>query len=128
MFYVVRKGNFSDSCHIFLEICVTEIVFFLANYPSAIEKITEQETAHPSLHQLSHLTGSSSGNLENITVSHEIEERTITEDDEIESDAENEVANFDSFDNVTNDSELQPTVIMNMIQLLDFYTRSLTET
>jgi len=71
----------------------------------AIEKITEQETAHPSLHQLSHLTGSSSSNLENITVSHEIEERTIVEDDETESEVENEVSNVDSFDNTANASE-----------------------
>ena len=43
-----------------------------------IEKITEQETAHPSLHQLSQLTGAAvaaNGAMENITVSHEIEER-----------------------------------------------------
>uniref|UniRef100_A0A0P5QYT1 Protein HID1 n=1 Tax=Daphnia magna TaxID=35525 RepID=A0A0P5QYT1_9CRUS len=43
-----------------------------------IEKITEQETAHPSLQQLSQLTGAAvaaNGAMENITVSHEIEER-----------------------------------------------------
>jgi len=75
----------------------------------AIEKITEQETAHPSLHQLSHLTGSSSGNLENITVSHEIEERTIVEDDETESEIESEVPTVDNFDGIASVSELQAT-------------------
>lgn len=55
---------------------------------TGIEKITEQETAHPSLQQLSQLTGSSavsSCTMENVTVSHEIEERApplIEEDDE----------------------------------------------
>lgn len=66
---------------------------------SAIEKITEQETAHPSLQQLSQLTiaaaAAASANAaangavvanvandpltENITISHEIEERAHTE-------------------------------------------------
>ena len=48
-----------------------------------IEKMTEQETAHPSLQQLSQLTpvpatgGVDSASLDNITVSHEIEERPL---------------------------------------------------
>ena len=90
-------------------------MFIYAIYLLAIEKITEQETAHPSLHQLSHLTGSSSGNLENITVSHEIEERTIVEDDETESEIESEVPTVDNFDGIASVSELQATVIMNLI-------------
>ena len=60
-----------------------------------IEKITEQETAHPSLHQLSQLTGAAAtaaaGLADNITVSHEIEERavaTLIEEDEEEDDEE----------------------------------------
>lgn len=63
---------------------------------SGIEKITEQETAHPSLHQLSQLTGAAvaanNGAMENITVSHEIEERAanliLAEEDEDESNSE----------------------------------------
>ena len=67
------------------------------------------------------MTGSSSSNLENITVSHEIEERTIVEDDETESEVENEVSNVDSFDNTANASEEhQATVIQNIIQFF-FY-------
>lgn len=52
--------------------------FQLTSSCPGIEKITEQETAHPSLHQLSQLTGAAvaaNGAMENITVSHEIEER-----------------------------------------------------
>ena len=104
----------------FTELKLYNNFFFPVTVP-AIEKITEQETAHPSLHQLSHLTGSSSSNLENITVSHEIEERTIVEDDETESEVENEVSNVDSFDNTANASEEhQATVIQNIIQFF-FY-------
>lgn len=66
-----------------------------------IEKITEQETAHPSLQQLSQLTATAAAAAvaantalaENITVSHEIEERAVgtlieesEEDDEEDSD------------------------------------------
>jgi len=57
------------------------------------------------------LTGSASGNLENVTVSHEIEERTIVEDDESESEVENEVVDspVDTFDSVSNAPQPPPT-------------------
>ncbi len=70
---------------------------------SGIEKITEQETAHPSLQQLSQLTGAAvaaNGALENITVSHEIEERAtaLVQGEEDDEDNSSEVADKEFVD------------------------------
>lgn len=86
-------------------------MIYILQYPKmsiifpGIEKITEQETAHPSLHQLSQLTGAASkatnSAMENITVSHEIEERAIALaqlDDDDEDDANSEEAVKESVD------------------------------
>ena len=83
-----------------------------------IEKITEQETAHPSLQQLSQLTGaaaSTNGALENITVSHEIEERAAPlideEDEEDEEKTEKEHIDEGAFQSEPVNAKLQqPTV------------------
>ena len=90
----------------------------------AIEKITEQETAHPSLQQLSQLTGAAAtaaaanGAMENITISHEIEERgTIPELNESDSDSENPKIDENTFGLSTSGAMVVPqpqtTVIRN---------------
>jgi High-temperature-induced dauer-formation protein len=90
----------------------------------AIEKITEQETAHPSLQQLSQLTGAAAtaaaanGAMENITISHEIEERgTIPELNESDSDSENPKMDENTFGLSTSGAMVVPqpqtTVIRN---------------
>lgn len=81
----MMPGNKSQNFHF---VSVSDCFFI------GIEKITEQETAHPSLQQLSQLTGAAAsganGTLENITVSHEIEERAVAlvDDDDDEEDSE----------------------------------------